>query len=154
MLQVARLGPSVLGAEASQLIESFILSQQDVSGGFLDRDGSPDLYYTSFAIDALTALQADLPEKSLSSYLDQKLGGIEDLDFVHLCCLARATSALGKYRDSKLILPLLDQIENYRTGDGGYNQSEDHPTGSTYACFLAWGAYSDHVGKEKSKIQL
>ena len=34
MLQVARLAPSVLGAEASELIEKFIRGQQNDDGGF------------------------------------------------------------------------------------------------------------------------
>ncbi|MCF6313104.1 MAG: hypothetical protein L3J39_11690 [Verrucomicrobiales bacterium] len=144
MLQVARLGPSVLGEEASQLIEAFIRSQQNPDGGFKDRDSTSDLYYTSFAIDALTALQADLPEDSIAAYLNGQFKKISELDFVHLCCLARASSALDSYRGHNRLTPVLNRLEEFRTADGGYNQISDHPTGSTYACFLAWGAYSDH----------
>lgn len=144
MLQVARLGPSVLGEKASQLVEAFIRSQQNPDGGFKDRDGTSDLYYTSFAIDALTALQAELPENSISTYLDSQFKKIADLDFVHLCCLARASSALLQYKGQSCVQPVLDRLEEFRTADDGYNQISGHPTGSTYACFLAWGAYSDH----------
>ncbi len=144
MLQVARLGPSVLGEEACRLIEKFILSQQGPQGGFLDRDGSPDLYYTSFAVDALAALQVELPESSLSRYLGSKMEMLAELDFVHLCCLARASSAIKSLRGSDVISGVLERIEGFRTPDGGYNQIAGHPTGSAYACFLAWGAYSDH----------
>ena len=55
MLQVARLAPALLG-DAGELVEAFVRSQQADDGGFLDRDGKSDLYYTSFAIDALSAL--------------------------------------------------------------------------------------------------
>lgn len=144
MLQVARLGPSVLGEEASNLIEKYIRSQQNDDGGFQDRDGHSDLYYTSFAIDALTALQVEIPEKSISAYLKSESEDLSSLDFVHLCCLARSSSALKEYRGKDCMHDVLDRIEQFRTSDGGYNQIADHQTGSAYACFLAWGAYSDH----------
>ncbi|NOX99764.1 MAG: hypothetical protein GXP30_08560 [Verrucomicrobia bacterium] len=144
MLQVARLGPSVLGEEASQLIEKYIRSQQNDDGGFCDRDGKSDLYYTSFAIDALTALQVEIPEADISKYLELERANLDTLDFVHLCCLARSSSALKEYRNKINIQPVLDRIEKFRSPDGGYNQIGDYATGSAYACFLAWGAYSDH----------
>ena len=142
MLQVARLAPSVLG-DAAELVEKFIRSQHHAeSGGFQDRDGSPDLYYTSFAIDALTALQADLPADDLSRFFDAKSGSLDELDFVHLCCLARGMSAISKTDGLDKILA---RIEKFRTADGGYNQDDDNrETGSAYACFLAYGAWSDH----------
>ena len=60
MLQVARLAPGLLG-DAAPLVETFVRSAQTSDGGFRGRDGESDLYYTSFAVDALTALQAELP---------------------------------------------------------------------------------------------
>lgn len=144
MLQVARLGPSVLGEKASQLIEKYIRSQQNDDGGFRDRDGKSDLYYTSFAIDALTALQVDIPEAAISEYLASESQNLTKLDFVHLCCLARSSSALKEHRGNESIQTVLARIEQFRSPDGGYNQIADCSTGSAYACFLAWGAYSDH----------
>ncbi|MEC5126058.1 prenyltransferase/squalene oxidase repeat-containing protein [Verrucomicrobiales bacterium BCK34] len=144
MLQVARLAPTVLGEEASDLIADFVFSQAHSDGGFCDRDGDPDLYYTSFAIDALTALQKELPQKGVKAFLGRQLGALDDLDFVHLCCLARSASALNEPFSAAELAPVFDRIETYRTPDGGYNQSPDNETGSAYACFLAYGAYSDH----------
>ncbi len=144
MLQVARLSRSVLGDEASGLVGSYLRSQQNGDGGFRDRDGESDLYYTSFAVDSLTALQLDIPEESLSSYLETKTRSLDELDFVHLCCLSRCLSALSVPPPPSVIAGILERIETYRTKAGGYNQSEDSETGSAYACFLAYGAYSDH----------
>lgn len=143
MLQVARLAPAVLGADATALVEAFVRSQQHGDGGFCDRDGNSDLYYTSFGIDALTALQAELPEEKLRSYLNS-FGAGDKLDFVHLCCLARAWSALEK--NAPVIDGILARLEQtYRTSeDGGYNQSATATSGSSYGAFLAYGAYSDH----------
>ena len=57
MLQVARLAPKILGPEATGLVASFLRAQQNEDGGFKDRQGGSDLYYTVFGLDALTALQ-------------------------------------------------------------------------------------------------
>lgn len=142
MLQVARLAPAVLGAEASGLIEHFIRSQHHADGGFSDRAGQSDLYYTSFAVDTLTALQVEVPWEGLSLYLDRQFDALDDLDFVHLCCLARLLSARPGRSDR--VGEVLSQLHRYRSADGGYNQIDDAPTGSAYACFLAYGAHADH----------
>ncbi len=144
MLQVARLARSVIGDEACELVEAFVRSQQNADGGFRDRDGGSDLYYTCFAIDALTALQVPLPEAALAGYLEAKLAAPDELDFVHLCCLARAFSALTKRPSPVQLAPVYERVERYRSPDGGYNQGDDADSGSAYACFLAYGAYSDH----------
>ncbi len=147
MLQVARLAPAVLGEEASGLIEAFIRARQSADGGFHDRDGGSDLYYTSFAIDALTALQADIPVASLANFLSSQARTLDGLDFVHRCCLARLLSSLPAIPADIPLDRVLASIESYRSADGGYNQIDGAETGSAYACFLAYGAHSDH-GRE------
>ena len=143
MLQVARLAPPVLG-DAAELVEKFVRSNQNPDGGFRDRDGASDLYYTSFAVDSLTALQAELPEERLVPYL-QSFGAGEGLDFVHLCCLARCWSALKIVKpDAGVIDEIFAKLEGYRTGEGGYDQTPDSDHGSAYGCLLAFGAYADH----------
>ncbi|MEM6915170.1 MAG: prenyltransferase/squalene oxidase repeat-containing protein, partial [Verrucomicrobiota bacterium] len=128
MLQVARLAPTILGEEASGLVRDFVLSQAHSEGGFCDRDGEADLYYTSFAIDCLTALDAEMPEEKLGVFLHSKLGSVDELDFVHLCCLARCFSALGSRPAEAELSPVYRAIETYRTADGGYNQDEEAET--------------------------
>ena len=141
MLQVARLATKSLG-ESSELVEAFIRSQQNADGGYADRDGKSDLYYTTFAIDALTALQVELPTDALRGFLES-FGAGDGLDFVHLCCLARNWSAIEK--NHGCIDAVLAAIDGqYRTADGGYNQSDKATSGSAYGSFLAYGAYSDH----------
>ena len=141
MLQVARLATKSLG-ESSTLVEQFVRSKQNADGGFADRDGNSDLYYTSFAIDALTALQVELPTHALRKYLEA-FGTGEELDFVHLCCLARTWSAIEQ--NHACMDEVLNRIDTqYRTADGGYNQSNKADAGSAYGSFLAYGAYSDH----------
>ena len=141
MLQVSRLAPAVLGEDASAQIARFAHSKLDPCGGFWDRDGQPDLYYTSFGVDILTALQRDLPE-ALPGFLAAQDPAA--LDFVHLCCLIRLMSAVPAPKPGG---DLFARLEGYRSGDGGYNQASGAASGSAYACLLAYGAYADH-GRE------
>jgi hypothetical protein len=141
MLQVARLAPEVLGDEAVGLVAKFIRSQRNADGGFCDRAGRSDLYYTSFAVDALTALQRELPE-DLIAYLDKQ--DPVSLDFVHTACLARLLSAAPGGVRRGLVDAALARLETFRAADGGYNQVAGAEGGSCYACFLAYGAYADH----------
>lgn len=141
MLQVARLAPKLLG-ESRELVETFILSQLDAGGGFRNRAGQSDLYYTVFGLESLIALRSTLPESQVAAYL-AGFGGGEGLDFVHLACLARAWAALPGEKRSAPSAEILSRIESYRTPDGGYNQQAGASHGSVYAAFLALGAYQD-----------
>ena len=58
MLQVARLAPKQLG-ESRDLVTAFLRERLNPDGGFQDRAGASDLYYTVFGLDALIALQED-----------------------------------------------------------------------------------------------
>lgn len=142
MLQVARLAPKVLG-DSTELVASFLQNQITPQGGFGDRDGRPDLYYTVFGLESLMALRKELPLDSTKAYV-QSLGDGTGLDFVHLCSLARCVASLG--RDTlteEARVRLAARIEAYRTPDGGYHGSPEKRVGSSYGAFLAWGAYSD-----------
>jgi len=134
MLQVARLAPNVLGADGVALVERFVRAHQADEGGFLDRDGKSDLYYSVFALDALTALQAELPSKT--SFFDSAQP--EELDFVHLCSLLRVLAALGRPARG------MECLEKFRTADGGYNETPGAESASAYGSLLGYAAYADH----------
>ena len=68
MVQVARLAPKLLG-ESTELVRGFLSSQQNPDGGFKDRTGRSDLYYTVFGLDALLSLQAEFPLEPVAAYL-------------------------------------------------------------------------------------
>jgi prenyltransferase beta subunit len=146
MLQVARLAPRLLG-ESIELVKDFLLQQQNEDGGFKDRTGKSDLYYTVFGLDGLLALQAETPFESVARYL-HSFGSGEGLDFVHLCCLARAWAIISSqnptnsypagFRDS-----VGHCIERFRSKDGGYGPMAQSEFGTAYGCFLALGAYQD-----------
>ena len=146
MLQVARLAPNVLG-EATDSVRQFLRSLQNPDGGFNDRAGNSDLYYTAFALEALIALREPLPVELVTRYL-ASFGDATKLDFVHLACLARAWASISPdAADAKTRDSIASLIESHRTPDGGYDSKPNSQSGTLYGCFLAWGAYQD-LGRE------
>ena len=140
MLQVARLSPTLLG-DAADLTADFLSSRLNPDGGFQDRDGASDLYYTVFGLEGLIALQRDVPAERVRPFLARH-GDPGALDFVHAACLARCWADIGA-GDEAPTDPLRARLEAHRTPDGGYNQTPGAEHGSAYGCFLAVGAYED-----------
>lgn len=146
MLQVARLAPRQLG-EAAELVADFLRGERSDDGGFKDRSGESDLYYTVFGLEGLLALQADIPAASIASYL-RAFGTGQGLDFVHLTCLARCWAGLPEpWRAEMPRDPMRSRLETYRSADGGYAAEPGSAYGTVYGCFLALGAYQD-IGRE------
>ena len=172
MLQVARLSPKLLG-EAADLVADFLRGQLNDDGGFKDRAGASDLYYTVFGLEGLIALRADVPHAKIAGYL-RTFGDGGSLDFVHLGCLARCWANLPQaLRDEAPRERISARIERYRSADGGYSPSlvgsaladgivrqpgalgeptipsaKADPTstlssGTIYGCFLASASYQD-----------
>ena len=141
MLQVARLSRTVL-SDSADLVESFVRSQVHADGGFQNRAGDSDLYYTVFGLESLIALRTDVPAHRISNYL-RAFGDGNGLDFVHLTCLGRCWAGVTPSLAGVPADRILARIEQFRTPDGGYNQSPDSPDGTAYAAFLAWGVYQD-----------
>ena len=70
MLQVARLAPKQLG-ESRDLVAAFLNERVNPDGGFQNRAGASDLYYTVFGLDGLVALQQELPVAATAGYLER-----------------------------------------------------------------------------------
>jgi len=146
MLQVARLARRTLG-DAAHLIVAFLESTAAPGGGYTNRSGQRDLYYTSFALDALLALDA-LKSTGQHAILTRQwllsLGSGEQLDFVHRCCLVRAWAAqppgsLPEETRATLAASLI----SHRSADGGYCARRNAAVGTAYGCFLAVNAHAD-----------
>lgn len=142
MLQIARLSPRLL-SDGADLVRSFVLGQLNPDGGFRDRAGTSDLYYTVFGLNCLLALQAEIPLAKIGNWL-KSFGDGSDLDFVHCCALARCLAAVhpnGVAPD--LVDSILKRIETFRTPDGGYHVNPQASVGNAYGVFLALGTYQD-----------
>lgn len=157
MLQVARLAPKLLG-DSADLVRDFLLRQQNLDGGFKDRAGRSDLYYTVFALDGLIALQARPPVEAAADFL-KGFGSGEGLDLVHLCSLARCWAALGENSKGLGWLPELrraigERVESFRSADGGYHARPGSAHGTAYGAFLALGAHQDLGGSVPEPARL
>lgn len=141
MLQVARLAPQVLGDSAG-LVGEFVLGQLNPDGGFQDRAGRSDLYYTVFGLECALALQLPLPRERVAGYLTG-FGDGHGLDFVHLSCLARCWAALGGDFHAARPDLIRQRLEGFRAQDGGYSHVAGARDGTAYGCFLAWGTAQD-----------
>jgi len=140
MLQVARLAPHSL-SEAANLVRNYLNSQRCSEGGFRDRAGNPDLYYTVFGLNGMLAMDMALPAAWAQPYLES-FGTGEDLDFVHRCGLIRCWANVGSIPPAKA-MALAEGIEAFRTPDGGYHPDPKSPRGNAYGAFLGLGARQD-----------
>lgn len=145
MLQVARLARRTLG-ESADLVAAFLESLAAPDGGYVNRGGRSDLYYTAFALDALVALDRPASPQARDvtrGYLDS-FGSGRDLDFVHRCCLARAWAAYpAEALPADRRVALLAGIDAHRAADGGFHARAGADRGSAYGCFLAVNAHAD-----------
>lgn len=142
MLQVARLAANPL-RDAADLVAGFVRGQLNPDGGFANKAGDSDLYYTVFGIDCLIALRQDVPADRIAPFL-ATFGDGEALDLVHLTSLARCWSAIGRADEAARLRPhVLERLEQHRTPEGGYHVERGAAHGSAYGCFLALGASQD-----------
>ena len=149
MLQVARLAQRTLG-DAAELIVKYIKSLSTPEGGYANRGGQPDLYYTPFALDCLVALttspndEINLKKTNMTREWLQAFGDGASLDFVHRCCLARAwASQPTATLDKTVRASLVKRIESTRSKDGGFAAVSGAKEGTAYGCFLAINAFAD-----------
>jgi geranylgeranyl transferase type-2 subunit beta len=142
MLQVARLAPKMLG-DSTELVAEFLRSQEAAGGGFVDREGKSDLYYTVFGIEGLLALRQPLPAEHLRTYL-RSFGEGDDQDLIHLSCLIRCWAGLAPdVRPDWSSERLAARLAAFHADDGGYRISPTDSPSSLYGCFMAVGAYQD-----------
>jgi prenyltransferase beta subunit len=146
MLRAARAGTELPNLEPGK-VRDFLLAHRDQAGGFLDRAGMPDLYYTVFGAEGLLALSAlrESHQQDLREYL--KTFGIgQELDLVELGCLARCWADVGGL-DESTRNGLLDRLEDFHCVDGGYSQTPGYDQAGVYGCFLAAGIQEDLTGQ-------
>jgi len=171
MLIAAAAGFRQLDRDAGHRVAAFVRFRLELDGGIRGRGESSDLYYTVFGLGVLGAAGAPPDREPLSKYLATFSDG-SGLDFVHRVCLVRCLSMLPdlgrlpaflaaaaaraglldrlmrtrttKQNTPRVAVNVVEQLESYRTDDGGYEQDPGrNDCASAYACFLAWLAYQD-----------
>jgi prenyltransferase beta subunit len=167
MLRAAQRARGPLHGDAGR-VAAYLRGRLRPGGGFPDRSGATDLYYTVFGLQSLVALgpaagrshgarpAAGRSHKarpaaeagggaapSTVRYL-RSFGVGARLDLVHLACLARCRSLAAPPGPAAATRKaILKRIETFRSADGGYHPSRGSPAGSAYACYLALGAWQD-----------
>ena len=132
---------------------AFVRARVCPGGGFADRSGRPDLYYTVFGLQTLAAVEASASRAGESDDSRAYLARFDpaDLDVVHLCCLLRCRALIepkkvpGVFSSHTEKTPgtSLDRLETFRAVDGGYSHVPGAEHGTAYGAFLALGAYED-----------
>lgn len=132
-----RKGVASLNKDRKEAHSSTVRKFQNSDGGFSGRQGSSDLYYTAFAVEALSALGALTEEElhkawhfALKTPLESIVDAVNTLRIVSL--------RGGKCHE------LIDFVESFRTSDGGYGKRREDSSGSTYHTFLACLFYDYH----------
>ena len=128
-------------ADSAELVIDFIRSRLNPDGGFQDRGGQSDLYYTVFGIEVLQALNAEVPQEHILDYL-QRFIGDDSLDLVHLACLVRCLVDISE-PDAGIRDIMIKRLEKFRCGDGGFSNCAGAKQGSVYSCFFALGIFQD-----------
>lgn len=142
MLETARRAGAALGA-ATDRVRKFVESRRAAGGGFHDRAGRADLYYTVFGIDCLLALGDAGAAAEHEAYV-RSFGQGGGLDFVHLACLARCRARISGPKPGRREKDdLRRRLDEYRTPDGGYATVKLAASASVSGTFLAFQALDD-----------
>ncbi|TFG44768.1 MAG: hypothetical protein E4H40_09040 [Candidatus Brocadiia bacterium] len=122
-------------ADSAPLVADFVNSQTNPDGGFKDKAGNSDLYYTVFGMESLIALSVPFDRDKVAHYL-KTFTDPNSLDLVHTASLIRCYADLQPDSfDDCLRSSLLTRIKQFEEPNGSFR--------TAYDCFLALGALQD-----------
>jgi geranylgeranyl transferase type-2 subunit beta len=127
----------------------FVRRRQSADGGFPDREGGSDLYYTGFALRSLAVLDALTPDllgraaEFLRSALAQQASVVDFFSLLYSCLLVQAGGGPDVLAGAPADWPerVAAALETFRTCDGGYAKNAGAGSGSTYHTFLVGLCY-------------
>lgn len=172
-----------LSSEAVNLIKSFIESKLNESGGFIDRSGKVDPYYTVFGLTLSYVFDVKINVKLTIDSLDnwQKNNPV---DFIHAVSLLRCyylaeiinykqkhKQLASKLSTNKLIQDFIASrialnirkkhknlmliVSESKSADGGFNHlDKEADTSNVYANFLAYGLFEDLRFNKKWRTEI
>ncbi|MCA1808730.1 MAG: prenyltransferase/squalene oxidase repeat-containing protein [Kiritimatiellia bacterium] len=141
---------SLLLSEAGRRkIADYLRSCLHQAGGFCDRAGRPDLYYTVFGLSGLLALEQPIPQADRIRSFLESCGNPRNMSFVELISLIRCHHLLDAAGhptplSETRLQAIINRIGQYRCQDGGFAHDGIHSEHSTlYALFLIEQALRD-----------
>jgi prenyltransferase beta subunit len=91
--KILKLSLKLLDSKAAAGLRDFVRSKHTISGGFADRAGNPDLYYTLFGYFVAEATGIEELFPSIRNYVGNQVEG-NNIRGVHLHCAAILSSRL------------------------------------------------------------
>lgn len=171
ILETLDRSKSKLSNQAINRVREYLTSQMHSEGGFKDRAGNPDPYYSVFGYTLAFIFDLEIPVNKQLRFVE-RWSSKHEIDFIHAISLVQCKiliSIINLKSQGKIVKhishsefvkdlvqkkivkeviqksnDLLKIIESYRSKNKGYNQSHknaDHA--STYAAFLAWTLFQD-----------
>jgi geranylgeranyl transferase type-2 subunit beta len=122
---------------------------QNADGGFPDREGGSDLYYTGFGLRGLAVLDALVPEIAeraagfLRASLTRQASVVDFFSLLYAALVVQSAGGPDVLAASPPDWPqrVAATLETFRTPDGGYAKTPGSPSGSTYHTFLVGLCY-------------
>jgi prenyltransferase beta subunit len=172
ILEALEQSRNKLSDEAINYIKKYLKSQVHPDGGFIDRAGNPDPYYSVFGYTLAFVFDLEINLDKQLSFLE-KWTAENEIDFVHATSLIRSyilvyaiqyklkngliakkLSQSDFFRNqirNKIVKKVINEnddllkiIESYRSKDNGFNHnSNNSERASVYAIFLVWTLYQD-----------
>ena len=115
-----------------------------------EREGrESDLYYTAFAIRALSALKAFTPEEAqrvapfLNVSRNRQATVIDVVSWLYSALMVQGAAGIDLLQQADVHWPelLASRLEGFRAKDGGYAKTHEGALGSTYHSFLVTLCY-------------
>ena len=122
----------------------YLANRQLPEGGFPDREGEPDLYYTAFGLRGMALLGILDPRRAtragewLAAHLASQATVVDLHALVESCLLVSLAGAPDPLSSASPDWQerLSDLLQTFRTSDGGYGKVPWATSGSTYHSFL------------------
>lgn len=119
--KILRLSLNLLDADTIDDIRRFVISRHTDSGGFADRAGKADLYYTLFGFFLSDALEMHAVIPAVARFVDREINN-NNIHGVHLHCAAILSSKAGHDSKKKFFrTKLRSSFASSGTGNSAYN---------------------------------
>lgn len=135
-----------LNAEAVSSISEFLHNSFSDEGGFINRAGKLDLYYSMFGLTASAALGVELPvdkiQDRLTQFEPESLGLIDLTSITKTLLLSDFLNHSKKAVSEEFKARLIQAMQKFRTANGSFSY-DGKRDGLPYAVFLAMNFYLD-----------